>query len=149
MVSLFLGVIPLEFGEILYSLRKKHHLSQKQLADELNVAQTSINYWEKGERTPSIDAAKKIADYFDVSINDLVSGLIEKSKSQLKKTNKFLDYLSSLGYEVGEGEHSDYSMHIIKSDTYIELSSNDIEQLANSSRENIELRIIKLIYSKD
>jgi transcriptional regulator with XRE-family HTH domain len=142
-------VIPVEFGEILYSLRKKHHLSQKQLADDLNVAQASINYWEKGERTPSIDAAKKIADYFGVSMNEMFDGIIEQSKVQLKKTIDFLDYLDSLGYKVGEGEHSDYLIHIIATDTHIELSSEDIERLEHSAKEIIELQIIKLIYSKE
>lgn len=140
--------MPLEFGEVLYSLRKKHQLSQKELAKELDVAQASINYWEKGERTPSIEAAKKISDYFGVSINDMLGGIIEQSRIHLKKTTNFYDYLESLGYEIGQGEHKDYQMHIKETDTYIEFSSEDIKLLENSLRTTIDNTIKLLIAAK-
>lgn len=60
------------FSEKLYELRKKAGLSQKELAKRLDVAQASINYWEKGQRTPSIDMVSIIADYFGVSLNYLM-----------------------------------------------------------------------------
>ena len=63
--------------ENLKSIRKKHHLSQKNLADDLGVAQASINYWEKGQRTPSIEAVKSIAEYFHVTVDDLLGDGVE------------------------------------------------------------------------
>lgn len=30
------------------------------------------NYWEKGERIPSIEAAAKIADFFNITIESLL-----------------------------------------------------------------------------
>ena len=48
----------------LAQLRQNAHLSQKQLAQKLGVSQASINYWENGQRTPSVKAAQKISDYF-------------------------------------------------------------------------------------
>lgn len=139
----------MEFGKVLYSLRKKHQLSQKELAKELDVAQASINYWEKGERTPSIEAAKKISDYFGVSINDMLGGIIEQSRIHLKKTTNFFDYLESLGYEIGQGEHKDYQMYIKETDAYIELSSEDIKLLESSSRTTIDNTIKLLIATKN
>lgn len=62
----------MEFPEMLYQLRKKHQWSQAELAKKIGVAQSSINYWEKGERTPSIDACKKLADALNVSVIDLL-----------------------------------------------------------------------------
>ncbi len=141
----------MEFGEILYALRKKHNLSQKELARELEVAQASINYWEKGERTPSISAAKKIADYFGLSVNDFFHEMIVEKKSELKKETTFLDYLGSLGYEIGQGEHEDYQMHIKKTDTYIELNPEDIElleKLQDSTETNIRNSIEWLLAAK-
>lgn len=61
------------FPEELHRLRYERGLSQKELADALGVSQASIGYWEKGQRTPSIDAVKKISDYFGVSLEDMVS----------------------------------------------------------------------------
>lgn len=138
----------MEFKEILYSLRIKHHLSQKKLADDLGVAQASINYWEKGQRTPSIDAVKSIAEYFHVTVDDLLGGVIEESKTNLKKTTTFLDYLSFLGYDVGESEYCDYQMHIKKSDTYIDLTIEDIRLLEDSSKMNIDNAVKLLVAAK-
>ena len=36
----------MKFGKTLYELRKQAGLSQKELANLLDVAQASINYWE-------------------------------------------------------------------------------------------------------
>ena len=69
------------FSEKLYELRKKDGLSQKELAKRLGISQASINYWEKGQRTPSIDMVSMIADYFGVSLNYL-SGLDEDKIAQ-------------------------------------------------------------------
>ena len=36
----------MEFKDKLLELRKSHHLSQQQLADQLNVSRQSISKWE-------------------------------------------------------------------------------------------------------
>ena len=61
------------FAEELYRLRKEAGLSQKELANKIGVAQASINYWEKGQRTPSISMVTLIADYFNVSLENLLT----------------------------------------------------------------------------
>lgn len=139
----------MEFSEVLYTLRKKHNLSQSALAKALGVAQASINYWEKGERTPSIDAVKDIAKHFDISVNDMLGGIITQSKTSIKQVTNFYDYLGSLGYEIGQGEHEDYQMHIKETDTYIELSSKDIGLLESSTRTTIDNTIKLLIATKN
>ena len=57
--------------EKIKSLRSNKGISQKKLADAIGVAQSSINYWEKGQRTPSVAAAQKLADYFNVTLDEL------------------------------------------------------------------------------
>ncbi len=64
----------MEFGNRLYNLRKNKKLSQNDLAKKLGFSQSSINYWEKGQRIPSIEAARTIADFFDVTLNYLLYG---------------------------------------------------------------------------
>ncbi|KJJ71699.1 helix-turn-helix transcriptional regulator [Clostridium sp. FS41] len=77
----------MEFSKVLHTLRTKRGLSQKELAQSLEVAQASINYWEKGQRTPSIEAAQKIADYFGVTLNYLMTGN-EADKITLKRNGQ-------------------------------------------------------------
>lgn len=61
----------MSFSQNLYNIRKKRQLSQKKLSELANVSQASINYWEKGQRTPSIGAIEKLANALDVSIMTL------------------------------------------------------------------------------
>lgn len=57
--------------EKLKELRLNSGISQRKLADSIGVAQSSINYWEKGQRTPSVSAAQKLADYFNITLDEL------------------------------------------------------------------------------
>lgn len=62
----------MNFSDKLLELRKSQKLSQKELAKRIGVSQASINYWEKGQRVPSIHAAYKIAEYFKIDTSELL-----------------------------------------------------------------------------
>jgi len=55
----------------LAEFRKKKKLTQKELAKTLKLSQSAIAMYEIGRRRPSLDKAKKIAEYFNVSIEDI------------------------------------------------------------------------------
>lgn len=55
------------FTDRLKQLRKENNMTQKELADVLNVTQTAINYWENGKREPNTSILELIADFFGVS----------------------------------------------------------------------------------
>lgn len=86
------------FSEKLYDLRKKNGLSQKKLAHLLEVSQASINYWEKGQRIPSINMVTKIANFFSVPVDYLIDS--EYVEKQEKRIDNLLDQsrvLSAVG----------------------------------------------------
>lgn len=56
-------------GNRLSLLRKKHKMTQKDLADVLNVSQNTISRWEKGERQIDTSMLSPLADFFNVSID--------------------------------------------------------------------------------
>ena len=60
------------FGDVLKSLREDMHLSQRQLADNLKVAYSTIGMYESGQREPSYEMLENIADYFNVDMNYLL-----------------------------------------------------------------------------
>lgn len=76
----------MEFNEKLQELRKSRGLTQEELAEELYVSRTAISKWESGRGYPSIESLKQIANYFSVTIDDLLSG--EKLLSIAEKENK-------------------------------------------------------------
>ena len=51
-------------------LRIRKGLNQDELAKELNVTRNSVSAWERGIN-PSLDNAKKIADFFEVPIDEI------------------------------------------------------------------------------
>ena len=53
-------------------IRKEYGVSQKNLAKHLNISQGNLCEWEKGRIEPNIDFLNKIADYFSISIDELV-----------------------------------------------------------------------------
>ena len=63
-----------EFGEKLQELRKSRGLTQEELAEALFVSRTAVSKWESCRGYPNIESLKEIAGYFQVSIDDLLSG---------------------------------------------------------------------------
>lgn len=51
--------------------RKAQNLSQRRLAKEIGTSQANLSRWEQGIIEPSIMECWKLADYFDVSIDEL------------------------------------------------------------------------------
>lgn len=64
------------FGEKLTNLRKQKGMSQDDLANIIGVSRQSISKWELGECEPSIVSIRKIAEIFKVSIDYLLSDII-------------------------------------------------------------------------
>lgn len=56
----------------LKELRKEKKLTQKELADYLGINEKTISRWENGESNIKPEKAKKLADYFGVSVGYLL-----------------------------------------------------------------------------
>lgn len=61
------------FGDNLKILRKKSNLTQKQLAVELKLAESTVSMYERNKRQPSFEKLDEIADFFNVDMNFLHS----------------------------------------------------------------------------
>lgn len=60
------------FPERLKELREKEKLSRQQLADILGVSRASLEYYEKGKRTPDIEVLYKLSEHFNVTADYLI-----------------------------------------------------------------------------
>ena len=56
-------------GTKIQVLRKNKHITQQQLADDLNLSRATISNYEVNRRSPSIDDLKLLADYFGVGLD--------------------------------------------------------------------------------
>lgn len=53
-------------------LRKRENISQEKLAEEIGVSRQTIAKWEAGESVPDVIYSSQLADFFDVSLDELV-----------------------------------------------------------------------------
>lgn len=61
-------------GEQIRKFRRMHHLSQRMLAEKIGVNEKKIGRWENEIAKMKIDDAIKLADYFKISLDELVEG---------------------------------------------------------------------------
>lgn len=67
----------MSFGENLQSLRKKHSVTQEELADELQVSRQTVSKWEQDACYPEMDKLIALCKRFSVTMDSLVQGKIE------------------------------------------------------------------------
>lgn len=61
-------------GAVIKKLREKNKLTQLQLAEKLNVSDKTVSKWETAKGYPDISLLEPIAQAFDISVTELISG---------------------------------------------------------------------------
>ncbi len=61
-----------KFKDILKELRTERNLGQVELAKEIGVSKGVISLWENGLREPTMYSLILLAEFFNVSIDELV-----------------------------------------------------------------------------
>lgn len=62
-------------------IREKNGVSQKELANALNISQQALSSYENGERTPNAKTLTDFADYFNTSIDYILNRNYKQSDS--------------------------------------------------------------------
>lgn len=57
------------FGERLRSLRVQRGLTQKEFGKWFQLSESAIGMYERDQREPSLELVRRMADYFEVSID--------------------------------------------------------------------------------
>lgn len=63
-----------ECGRFIAELRKEKKLTQKELAEKINVSDKAVSRWETGKGYPDVTSLVSLSEYFDVSVNELLAG---------------------------------------------------------------------------
>ncbi len=88
-------------GTFLKALRREKGITQEQLAEELGVSGRTISRWETGYNMPDISLLVEIAEFFDVSIPEIIKGE-RKSESMQVEVKEVADTMSD--YAIAEKE---------------------------------------------
>ncbi|MCU7197993.1 helix-turn-helix domain-containing protein [Turicibacter sanguinis] len=60
------------FSENLKTLRKQKRLTGAKLAQKLNISHSTLASWETGRHIPHLEDIIRLADFFEVSIDELL-----------------------------------------------------------------------------
>lgn len=74
--------------EIFEQLLQKHGVTAYRVAKEAGVTQTALSNWKSGRSTPTTKTLQKIADYFGVTIDYLMTGKEPEEQSEPTLTAK-------------------------------------------------------------
>lgn len=61
-------------GRFICENRKKHGLSQKELAEQLHITDKAVSKWERGISFPDISLLIPLSEILDVRLYDLLTG---------------------------------------------------------------------------
>jgi DNA-binding XRE family transcriptional regulator len=80
-------------GGLIRVLRKEQHLTQKQLADQLNVSDKTISKWECGLGCPDVSLLKELSSILKIDMHELLSGELPERQlvgGNMKNTQFFV-----------------------------------------------------------
>ena len=74
--------------EVFEQLLQKYGVTSYKVSKETGVTQTSLSNWKSGRNTPSAKTLQKIADYFGVTVDYLMTGKEELKENSTELTAK-------------------------------------------------------------
>ncbi|WP_057874671.1 helix-turn-helix domain-containing protein [Loigolactobacillus rennini] len=104
----------MSMGSILKSHRRRHGISQLQLADKLHISRQSISSWENDRAYPSLDNLIALSELYRISIDDLLKDnealrdKIFRNQNRIKQYQKQLKHLDH-ELENKKEKHDDFN----------------------------------------
>lgn len=74
----------------LREIRKSRNITQEQLAEKLDISRSKVSSWETNRRDMSITEAVKLADIYEVSLDNLFEVENINEKQYVEISNKFI-----------------------------------------------------------
>ena len=72
-------------GENIKRMRRERNLTQEEMSDHLGISFQSISKWERGDGYPDITMLPALANYFGISIDELLG------MSEIEKNNQYCE----------------------------------------------------------
>lgn len=82
-----------KIGKFIAECRKKQNLTQKELAEKLNITDRAVSKWERGINLPDISLLYELSDILKINVTELLDG----KRSEKKKIDSD-DILNTLKY---------------------------------------------------
>ena len=80
-------------GKTIKELREKRKLTQKELAENINVSDKTISKWETGKGLPDIGIMEELSKALGISIGELLAGEYRKNENRSGNMKKMKFYV--------------------------------------------------------
>ena len=95
----------MNIGSIILAMRKQKNITQEALAAELGVTAAAVSKWEKGYTLPDILMLCALADFFEVTTDELLGRSAAKKQAIVvadneELANKIVDLAAKYGIKV-------------------------------------------------
>lgn len=68
-------------GELIYQIRREKSLTQKSLADLMNISDKTVSKWERGLGCPDVSLLPKLSKILGIDIAMILSGELESNEA--------------------------------------------------------------------
>ena len=89
-------------GQLITELRKEKGMTQKQLAEALNVTDKAVSKWERGLSFPDISMLEPLSELLDISIMELLAGERQDEDEPMRREEA--EDLINASVELGDEE---------------------------------------------
>ena len=127
----------MNFNTRLKNLRLSKGLSQKELADKLNVGRTTVCEYERGKIVPKQEGLLELASFFNVSI-DYLTGVSNDPTPQKQNTSDISNWLNIIQHILLDKENTQVIYEGKELSTKQKLY---VDQLIQQLRNNIDMFI--------
>lgn len=63
-----------KIGKLILQLRQEKNLTQRELAELMNISDKAISKWERGLGCPDVSLLNELSDIFEINIENILSG---------------------------------------------------------------------------
>ncbi|MBQ4447247.1 MAG: helix-turn-helix transcriptional regulator [Clostridia bacterium] len=96
----------LKIGNYIQNLRKAQKLTQKELADKLNISFQAVSKWETGESLPDTGILLDLCEILNTSVDKLLNGgaIVARDRRMMRVANvvEGFEHLEAVGKCFGE-----------------------------------------------
>ncbi len=119
----------IKIGEKIRLLRKKNDVTQDRLAEHLGVTPQAVSRWESGVCYPDMNALPAIADYFSVSMDELLCYNNVQKEAKVRAFREEVEHLLDRDRITDALELLRHAMAEVPSDPFLQLDMAEVLSL--------------------
>jgi len=129
------------YGTKLRKIREKNKLSQQEIADQLQISQSTYSQWESDLTTFKVEYLPKLAEIFKIDVTELIpeGTVVKVMNNQEQKNNEY----SVVGFEINMDARDLYQKLLLSKDEIIH-SKNEIIEIRKQEIESLKAIIKEL-----